>query len=227
MTYLCYLCLCTCACVCVCVCVSGAVSKCERFCIMCKHFVYLWEDAFRGSLAQVLWRRCKAKWRPLFLLLPTYTRGISPFNTHTHTHTHIHTYAHSLATSWNSPTNKLINWLSIMCHYWELVRQTVWPKPNSQIREGQLKQNMIHLPSSLSLSLSLSFLCLRTSLSSALLYLPHPLSHPPSLPPSLCPLFMNSPCLARRPMEKFLVCSLSQGQSLVRKPIELWSNSSL
>lgn len=78
---------------------------------------------------------------------------------------------------------------------------------NHQIRKGQLKRNMIHLP-----------------LSHVLLYLCHPLF--PSLRLLLCPLFMNSPCLARRPTEKFLVCSLSQGQSLVRKPIELWSNSS-
>lgn len=65
---------------------------------------------------------------------------------------------------------------------------------------------------------------LSLSLSHALLYLSHPPF--PSLRLLLCPLFMNSPCLARRPTEKFLVCSLSQGQSLVRKPIELWSNSS-
>lgn len=89
---------------------------------------------------------------------------------------------------------------------------------NSQIRKGQLKWNMIHLPL-LTVSHPLSL-----SLSHVLLYLSHPPF--PSRHLLLCPLFMNSPCLARRPTEKFLVCSLSQGQSLVRKPIELWSNSS-
>lgn len=38
---------------------------------------------------------------------------------------------------------------------------------------------------------------------------------------------MNSPCSVPWPMDKFLVCSNPQGQSLVRKPIELWSNSLL
>ncbi len=86
---------------------------------------------------------------------------------------------------------------------------------------------MIHLPPPPPLSL---FFCLPPSISKNLSLICPPLrppTLPSSLPPSLCPLFMNSPCLAQRPMEKFLVCSLSQGQSLVRKPIELWSNSSL
>lgn len=72
----------------------------------------------------------------------------------------------------------------------------------------------------------LSAISARTSLSNALLYLSLA-SFLPSLPPSLRPLLMNSPCSAPWPMDKFLVCSPPQGQSLVRKPIELWSNSLL
>lgn len=76
----------------------------------------------------------------------------------------------------------------------------------------------------------LSAISPRTSLSNALLYLSLvslPSSLPPSLPPALRPLLMNSPCSAPWPMDKFLVCSPPQGQSLVRKPIELWSNTLL
>lgn len=119
---------------------------------------------------------------------------------------------HTASDSSDKQTNKqFIDHVSLLS-----VRQTVCPKQSDKRRTTLVEHDSFP---PLALSLSLFLLIPTASLSNTLLYLPH------FFPSSLCPLFMNSPCLARQPMEKFLVCSLSQGQSLVRKPIELWSNS--